>query len=230
MLDKMVATLGGQAYLSYKTRTDAGRSYSFYKGEPKSTGTPFWRFYKYPDRDRIELTKQRDITQIVVGDKGYEKTFKGIAAMEPEPLDDFLRRRAHSLEVILREWLKDPATQVFFDGTGLADQQMVNNVTLMSKDNDSVTISIDQNTWLPVKRTFSYRDPADKLKNVEEETYANYRPLQGIMTPHTISRLHNSMMTNQRFLAEVQYNLDIPDTQFEASVTFDPYKRSGPRR
>jgi hypothetical protein len=229
LLDKMIAALGGQAYLGYKTRADVGRSYGFYKGEPNSTGTPFWRFFKYPDKDRIELTKQRDVTQIVVGDKGYEKTFKGVAAMEPEPLDDFLRRRAHSLDVVLREWLKDPATQIFFDGTGLADQKMVNNVTLLSKDNDSVTISIDQITSLPIKRTFSYRDPVDKLKNVEEETYANFRSVQGIMTAHTISRSHNDMMTNQRFLSEVQYNVEVPDAQFEATVTFDPYKRSGPR-
>ena len=57
MLDKMIAALGGQAYLTYKTRTDSGRSYGFYKGDPNSIGTPFWRFYKYPDKDRIELTK-----------------------------------------------------------------------------------------------------------------------------------------------------------------------------
>ncbi len=230
MLDKMIATLGGQAYLAYQTRADVGRNYGFYKGEPNSVGTPFWRFYKYPDKDRVELTKQRDVTQIIVGDKGYEKTFKGVAAMEPEQLDGFLRRRSHSLEVVLREWLKDPATQVFFEGTGLASQQMVNNVTLISKDNDAVTISIDQISWLPVKRTFEYRDPVDKLKDVEDETYANYRMVQGIMTAYTISRSHNSMMTSQRFLSEVHYNVEIPDSQFDATITFDPYKRSGPRK
>ena len=130
--------------------------------------------------------------------------------------------------MILREWLKNPATEVLLEGTALADQKMVNNVTLISKDNDSVTISIDQISSLPVKRTFEYRDPVDKLKNVEEETYANYRLVQGIMTPHTISRLHNSMMTNQRFMNEVQYNVDIPTRSLRPPLTSIPTSEAAP--
>lgn len=230
LLNKMIAALGGQAYLTYTTRTEMGRGYGFYKGEPNSVGTMFWRFWKYPDKERVELTKKRDITQIVVGDKGYEITYKGTAVQEPEPLDDFLRRRAHSLEIVLRTWLPDPATQVFYDGASVAEQKMSDSVTLMNKDNDSVTIFIDQITSLPVKRTFTYRDPTDKLKNEEAETYANFRAEQGIMTPHTISRSHNGMMTNQRFISEIHYNVDVPDSLFQATVTYDPYKRSGPRQ
>lgn len=226
----MIAALGGQAYLNYTSRTDFGRSYGFYQGEPNSVGTEFWRFWKYPDKDRIELTKKRDITQIVVGDKGYEITYKGTATLDPEALSDFLRRRTHSLEIVMRQWLPDPATQVFYDGATVAEQKMSDSVTLLNKDNDSVTIFIDQISSLPVKRSFSFRDPTDKLKNQEDETYGNYRPEQGIMTAHTVSRLHNGLMTNQRFLSEVQYNVAIPDSQFETKITYDPYKRSGPRQ
>jgi len=34
-----------------------GRTYSFFQGRPNSAGNPFWRFWKFPDKDRLELTK-----------------------------------------------------------------------------------------------------------------------------------------------------------------------------
>lgn len=225
----MIATLGGHAYLTYTTKTEIGRTYGFYQGEPNSVGNPFWRFWKFPDMERIELTKKRDVIQIIVGDKGYEKTYKGTAAFEPEPLQDYLRRRAHSLDTVLRRWVPDPATQFFYDGTALAEQKNCDSVTLLTKDNDQVTIFIDQISSLPVKRTFSFRNPTDKLKDQEDESYSNYRLIDGIMTPLTVARSHNGLMTNQRFLSEVHYNVDIPDSQFEATITYDPFKRSGPR-
>ena len=80
-----------------------------------------------------------------------------------------------------------------------------------------------------MKRTFSFRNPTDKLKDQEDESYSNYRLIDGIMTPLTVARSHNGLMTNQRFLSEVHYNVDIPDSQFEATITYDPFKRSGPR-
>ena len=34
LLDKMIAALGGQAFLNYTTRSEQGRAYSFYHGRP----------------------------------------------------------------------------------------------------------------------------------------------------------------------------------------------------
>src|SRR5690242_8314923 len=61
LLDQMVQALGGQAYLNIQDISQQGRTYSFYHGQPNSVGTLFWRFYRYPDKERIELTKQRDV-------------------------------------------------------------------------------------------------------------------------------------------------------------------------
>ena len=91
LLEQCMQALGGQAWLSVQDMEQQGRSYSYYQGQPNSLGTLFWRFWKYPDKDRVELTKQRDVVYLNVGDKGYEITYKGTAAQEPEPLADFLR-------------------------------------------------------------------------------------------------------------------------------------------
>lgn len=223
LLQKMIAAMGGQKFLNYQTMTQEGRTYSFFQGQPNSLGTPFWRFWKYPDKERIELTKERDVTYIYTGDNGYEVTYKGTAAVEPKDLSDYLLRRKYSIEQIVRVWLPDPGTLVLYDGSALADQTFVEQVTLVNKENDSVTLGIDPNNNLLVKKTFTYRD-TDGLKSTDNEVYANYRPEQGIQTPHTIVRYHNGQQTGQRFLTKVDYNVPLEDSKFEAKVTYDMYK------
>jgi hypothetical protein len=224
LLDKMIAALGGDAYMNYSSMTQYGRAYSFYQGQPNSSGVRFWRFWKYPDKDRFELTKQRDVIDIYNGDKGYEITYKGTASIEPKDLQDYIRRRNYSMEIILRQWLKDPTTLIFYDGSGLAEQRYVEKVTLLNKNNDSVTIGIDPDTFLPLQKSYTYRDPFDGLKSTDDEIYANYRVVQGIQTPLNIVRYHNGLQSAQRFLSDVQYNVPIADDMFEAKVTYDMYK------
>jgi len=223
LLQKMITALGGQAFLTYQTMTQEGRTYSFFQGRPNSAGNPFWRFWKFPDKDRVELTKDRDVVYIYTGDQGYEVTYKGTAAMERKDLEDYLLRRKYSLDNIVRVWMKDPATLVLYEGSGIADQQFVENVTLVNKENDSVTIGIDPNTGLPLKKTYTYRD-YDGLKSTDAEVYANYRPVQGIQTAHNVVRFHNDMQSGQRFLSKVEYNVPIDDSKFQAKVTYDMFK------
>jgi hypothetical protein len=223
LLQRMVTALGGEAFLSYQTMTQEGRTYSFFQGSPNSAGNPFWRLWKFPDKDRIEFTKQRDIVYIYKGDEGFEVTFKGTAAMERKELEEYLLRRKYSMDNIVRVWMKDPATLVLYEGSGIADQQFVEQVTLVNKNNDSVTIGIDPNTGLPLKKTYTYRD-YDGLKSTDSEIYANYRPVQGIQTAHNIVRFHNDMQSGQRFLSKVEYNVPIGDDKFESKITYDMFK------
>jgi hypothetical protein len=223
LLDKMISSFGGKAFLDYQTMAQEGRTYSFFQGRPNSEGTLFWRFWKFPDKDRIELTKERDVTYIYTGDQGYEITYKGTAVVEAKELSDYLLRRKYSLENIVRGWMRDPATLILYEGSAVADQQFVEQVTLVNKNNESVRLGIDPNTGLLVNKTFTYRD-YDGLKSTDEEIYANYRPEQGIQTAHSIVRYHNGQQSGQRFLTKVEYNLPIDEGKFQAQVTYDMYK------
>src|ERR1043166_2655 len=77
LVDEMIQALGGQAYLPAQDYYAEGRSGSFHNETLQGTSL-FYRFWKWPDKDRIELTKQRDIVQLYVGDDAYEITYKGI--------------------------------------------------------------------------------------------------------------------------------------------------------
>src|ERR1051325_7325496 len=72
IIEQMIQALGGQAYLGIQDISQEGRTYSFHLGRPNSAGLVFWRFYKYPDKDRYELTKKRDVIEIYNGTKSFE--------------------------------------------------------------------------------------------------------------------------------------------------------------
>lgn len=224
LLEQMVQALGGQAYLQAQDMSQEGRSYSFHLGQPNSVGVLFWRFYKYPDKERIEFTKKRDVAYVYSGDKGYEITYKGTAAAEAKDMEDYLRRRQYALDWVLRKWLHEPGIALFYDGPTVAEQKQAQQVTIMNSRNQAVILYIDAGNHLPIKKSFSWRDPTDKQRNVEDEVYDNFRPVQGIMTPYSITRYYNGEMTAQRFLNKVSFNKGLSDALFSAAITYDPHQ------
>lgn len=222
LLDQMIQALGGDAYLQIQDLSQEGRTYGFHLGQPDGVGVLFWRFYKFPDQDRVEITKKRDIVYVYRGDKGFEITYKGTRSDDPKAVSDFLRRRGFSLDWVVRKWLLQPGTALFYEGHTVAAQKDAEQVTIMNSSNQSVTLSIDTKTHLPVKKSFSWRDPTDKQRNSEDEIYDNYRPVQGIMTPFSVTRFYNGDMSNQRFLNSVSYNKGLSDSLFAADVTYNP--------
>ncbi len=97
-------------------------------------------------------------------------------------------------------------------------------VTLINSQNESVTLAFDADTHLPVKKSFAWRDPVDKQKNLEEEVYENYRPISGIMAPYNVTRYFNDDMTSQRFLNSVTINVGLDPAMFDPNSGYNPNK------
>jgi len=240
IIDQGIAALGGQAYLNATEKSEEGRFFTFHHGEPTGTPVLFGLYTKYPDKDRLEIIHLRsyhflifdvgsipvkdksDIIVIHNGDKGYEITYKGTAMVEPEDLAAYLRRREHSLDAVLRRWINEPGVALFYDGSAIAAGKPVVQVTVLNTQNDSVTLFFDQNTHLPVKKSYSWRDPTDKYRNTEEEIYDNYRQTDGVMAPHSLTRYYNGDMSYQRLLNTVSFSQKLDDNLFQAGATYDP--------
>jgi hypothetical protein len=227
LLNQAIEALGGQAYLNLRDREQQGRGYSFHHGRPTSNGVLFWSFTQFPDKERVEITKERDIAQVYVGNKGYEITFKGPHPMEEKDVIDYLRRRRFSLDTILRTWVNDPTVALLYEGNALAAQHPALQVTLINAQNESVTLDLDVDTHLPIKKSFQWRDPVDRQKNVEEEIYENYRVDQGITNPHNLSRYFNGDMASQRFLNTATFNQGLDLAMFDPNSGYKPNKQPG---
>src|SRR5208283_1653936 len=110
----------------------------------------------------VKTDKQFDIVLIHNGDKGYETTYKGTAPQDKDELQNYLRRRPHSLEWVFRKWMNDPTVALFNDGLAIVDSKPVDVVTLLNSQNDSVSVALDQITHYPIRISYSWRDPKDK--------------------------------------------------------------------
>jgi hypothetical protein len=224
LLEQAIQSLGGQAYLGIRDMQLTGRGFSFFHGQPTSNGVLFWRFVQYPDKERVEVTKERDIAQLYNGDKAWEITYKGAHPMDAKDVANYLRRRRFSLETLLRTWVNDPTVALFYEGNTVAAEHQALQVTLINAKNESVTLYIDADTHLPVKKSFRWRDPVDKQLNVEEEIYDNYRLVQGIMTPYDFTRLYNGDMAAQRFVFSASYNQGLDQAMFDPNSGYNPNK------
>lgn len=229
LIDQAIQALGGQTFLTIRDREQQGRGYAFHHGRPSGGGNLFWSFTEFPDRERVEITKERDIAELYVGNKGWELTYKGAHPIEEKDLSDYLRRRRFSLDTVLRTWLTDPGVILLYEGNAIAAQHPAVQVTLINTKNESVTLYFDTDSHLPVKKSFEWRDPVDKQKNLEEEVYENYRQVAGIMAPYNVTRFFNGDMSSQRFLNSVTINQGLDQAMFDPNSGYNPNKQPGKR-
>jgi len=57
---------------------------------------------------------------------------------------------------------------------------------------------------------------------VEEEHYDNYKLVQSIWTPHSITRYSTEKLRNSASSPRPATTRNCPDSMFEAAVTYDP--------
>jgi hypothetical protein len=209
-LDAMVGALGGSAWLNMQNQVREGHIAAFFQGRPDPGTTEYYEFHQWPDHDRIEFTKHRDVLQFYIGSQGWEVTYKGKRALDKDIVDDYMRRRDHSIETAVKVWMKDPNTILIYEGEHLAERHLAEQVTLISPQNEAITILMDEQTHLPLRRTFQWRDPEFHDKNTDAEEYDDYHVIQGFETPFTISRFKNDDMIRQYFITRVSFNENLP--------------------
>jgi hypothetical protein len=218
LLQQMVTALGGTEWLAIQDSVTQGRTAAFFHGNPTGAVTDFWLMHRTPDGDRFELTKKRDIIEIFTPKVGVEITFKGRQYLPQTDVDNVLRRRAHSLEAIAHVWMKDPTATVFSMGTELVGRRQADIVRIVTAQNDNVTLDLDTETHLPLRRSFRWRNATYKDFDEDSEEYDAYKPVQGFATPFTITRYHNGEMVEQRFIVNVDYNVGLDPNLFEPST------------
>ena len=234
LLEQMVQALGGDAWLHVRDWTIEGRAASFYKGKPNEGVTMFEEFHRAePFGTRVEIisklgvfiaTEHRDIVQVYTPETGYEVTYKGKKELPADIVEEWKRRRAHSLESVVKTWLKEPGVEVVYDGTSMVERHLADKVTVLSAKNDAVTIELDETTHLPLKRTFEFRNETYKDRDVDVEEYDDYHPVQGLMTALTITRLRNDDIVSQRFYTKVTYNTGLSAALFDPNLVLKKKK------
>jgi hypothetical protein len=209
-LDAMVQALGGELWLNINNMERHGHIAAFYQGNPDPGTTEFFEFHEWPDHDRIEYTSHRDVVQFYIGRQAWEVTYRGKKPLDKDIAEDYLRRRDHSIETAVKVWMKDPNTILLYEGQHMVERHLGEQVTLISPQNEAITILMDTQTHLPLARTFQWRDPIYHDKNTDTEEYDDYHTIQGFPTPFTVTRLKNGDPVRQYFVDRVKFNENLP--------------------
>jgi hypothetical protein len=220
VIDQMIQALGGQAYLTAQDYYLEGRSGSFHNETLVGSGL-YYRYWKWPDKDRIELTKQRDIVQLYIGEEAYEITYRGIRPEDPqkdEKLRQALIRRHYTLEVVLRQWLNEPGILLLDEGPGISEGHLAEKITIINSKNESVLLLVDPTTHLPLEKRFATRDPRYRDRDEEVTIYGNWKEIQGISTPRMTVIKRNGETISQQITLNITYNTHPPDSLFDPAV------------
>ena len=224
-LNEMVKALGGDAWLNRQNWVFEGRAATFYKGQPHEGAPQFEEYYRAaPFAERVIVithsgifiaTDHKDIAEVWTSDNGYELTYKGKRPLPEKDVQDYMRRRAHSLETVVRDWLSKPDTIVTYEGTNMVNRRLAEQIGILTAKNDAVTVELEEGTHLPLSISFQWRDPLYKDLNTDEIQYDDYHLVQGIQTPYAVTYLHNGDMTQQRFFTKITYNQPLPNDLFD---------------
>ena len=239
LLDQMVAALGGPVWLNRQTLSTLGHTAAFFRDQPTGANIEFAEYFQFPvagkpQVERVEFItpkgmimpgKKRDVVQVWTADQGYELTYKGKSPLPKEQVEDYLRRRAHSIEAVVAVWLKAPGVVVVSEGTTMVQRRSADKVTILSANNDAVTLELDANSHLPLARTFEWRNQQFKDHDEDREEYDNYQTYSGIPTPLTLSRYRNGDLVNQRFLSKIDYNQTLPPETFNPDAPLQQKKK-----
>lgn len=222
LLDAMVDALGDLSWSSLQDWEQHGRIAGFYQGKPTGAIVDFRSFSRISApgviEERIEYGKKHDDVLIFTADNGYEITYQGKKELPKDMVEDYMRRRAHSIPVVMRTWVKDAKTILIYDGQTQVERHLADKVTILSPSNDAVTIEMDANSHLPVRTSFQWRDPLYKDMNTDSEEYDGYHTVQGFPTPYAVTRFHNGDMVSQRYLMGASYNIGLAPALFDPDV------------
>ena len=230
LLDQMLVALGGNAWLNRSTWVEHGQTAHFYKGQPDPFVVGFDDYRRAsPYAERVVPVvhssalailgmpgrDHRDTATVWNEQGGWELTYKGKVAVPTEEEKEYQRVRSHSLEVVVKDWLKRPDVTVTYSGNTMVGRRLGETVTV-SVDGDSALLALDESSHLPLSLTFKSRNETYKDFDTETVEYDNYQAIDGIQTPMAVTRFKNGDMVSQRFLTKVEYKASL------ATELFDP--------
>jgi hypothetical protein len=224
VLAATIQALGGPAWLDLRTSRCRVRIAAFVQGNPTGEVSEAIASSELPDKERIDSDNGR-VVQIFSGSSGWEITYKGKKDLPAEKLEEYLRWRKYSLRSVLSQWFRNPSTVLIDQGPSQIDTHRTEKITLINSGNDAVTLEIDTESRLPLRLSFTWRDPQFHDKNTDAVEYDNYHRVDGIATPFTVTQTHNGEIVHQRFVLLAEDNIGLQENLFDPDYTAAHLKR-----
>ena len=230
LLDRTIQALGGQAFLAAKSLTCRGRMFFFVDGRTAGM-EPFVGQYVYPDKRRLVIAKNKKnismdtgnvtyegetkpITLINNGDKGWELDQMGLISQTDQQLHGWILANRYSLENLLRLRINDPGVLIQMGQVDFVDNTATQGIEIIASGGTTVRLDLHRQTYIPSRISYRIRNVKEDAWDEYSDAYADYKTIDGIVTPMHITRYLNGDRIGETFRNYAQYNEDIPLKDF----------------
>lgn len=229
LLQGMIQTLGGNAYLNVKDSTCKGRLGSFGHSGALSGYDVFLDYVKQPDKDRQEMSKKRNIIYITNGDKGWVLDRGGVSDEPSGQVQENERELQVDLDYILRFRLNEPGMIFRYDGPDVVDLKEADWVEIDDPQGHEIRIAIGKLSHLPIRKEVAMRDPVTHMRTEEIDYFSNFQKVDGVTMYFQQTRFRNGLKVFQVFYDPdgCKFNTGLQDSLFTKESLEDRWAQVG---
>ncbi len=214
LIQRAITAMGGESYLKARDVYCEGRFAQFSSQGVLSGYERVYDFVLFPDKNRTEYSKKRNIIYVNNGDKAWSLDRGGVEELPEERGKDYLEGLKTDIHYLFRFRLEEEGMVFRYAGVDMVDLQPVDWVELTDRDGRVIKIAFAQSTGLPVRASFVTRDPETRVRTEETDYYSNYHNLGGVETSLRIWKESNGRMVYQVFWDKCQYNSGVSESHF----------------
>lgn len=214
VIQRAITAMGGEAYLKARDVYCEGR-YAQFSSQGQLAG--YERVFDqvlFPDKNRTEFNKKRNIIYINNGNQGWALDRGGVTELPAEAAEDYLEGLKTDIHQLFRYRLDEEGMTFRYNGIDMVDLKPAQWVEVMDKDRRVIKIAFAQSTGLPIRAESVTRDPETRVRTEEIEYFSNYHPANGVETSLRIWKERNGRMVYQVFWDSCQYNTGVSESHF----------------
>ncbi len=231
ILQQLIDTLGGPAYLQVRESLCEGRLAQFGHAGDVTGYVHFNDSWRYPDKNRTEYifkgnkralavltgdvpVKGGVVIELFAGDQGWSLDAGGVTEQPASAVADFQEQVKKDTDNLLRLRLKEDGMIFRYAGSDIVDLKPVDWVEIVDADHRTFRLAIGRSSHLLVRNVVVTRNDTTRERTEEVTLFSNYHPMDGVLTALQISRERDGRAIFQVFYASCKYNPGFPDDLF----------------
>lgn len=233
LLQRVIAALGGQAYLNVRNTQCDGRIAQFGTAGTLMGFSYYRDYWLLPDKHRVEyiskgehsvlafllgsdtlmISHGGELVTILNGNEGWTLDKGGVTNEPDDVIQAFEEQVKTGMDNMLRRHMNDPGVDVQYGGPDLIDMKESEWIEFTDSEHHEMRLGVDKFSHLPLRWVVATRNPETRERTEMTTSLTQYFVIDGVKSPLSLEQYRGDRKLTQTFLTNCQYNADL-DPQF----------------